>query len=827
MLSAQLVYDSTVNPEEPDILTRLPMTSPFFKATRDALPWRDVTDGARGMKALPTLALQSLCRKASVISSQGLDQIPIPSAFLHIIPICSLLDAMIASGLLTDEDGDPVEFETWEELQLAADAAIDRLGGDPAVYIDESDFVEADRIGSGPAEFHLLYLNAFTLDHVVTEGENLVQLTELQVAMGGQHFTANGRKSAEFDYLFGLSGIFVPALADFLSAGTVSAAEARNNPAPFFKQIRRALTDTTWPALFQCVGWPEDLDHVWEWGRRMKWTRASAIDVVSFLSARMKFAMTRSKLPTLSKLFHDSINSPHILVRDIKRVASAFLPSGVDLDYVLLSLADIETVVRDHCNGIVVNGFDRGESTQDILQKVLASKKVNADKEHATGASFAHDDAKIDSDGAAPPKRSQIAKALHGDAEYQLFEAKWKPLLQEPGRPNVKYLDLFGDAFALDNVVPKAVLFAGDGVRMSRYTDCSDFLGMLHDERDRLGYHLGQGVAYDEEEEEVPENLKHYELPKSEVDLLRSGKWASRVPVDLMFQVTGEDAGTDVSMTDSHHALRDATVTSLFIETEDKLYKSLSYPSKVDKGVGVSYRDFMKSLQYFQLKSLAMSPNEREGMNKLIEQWHDEGVNIAAANWKNTIYGANPSDKKVLAWLPRGCTLLDRIKDAKGQLKKEQEKHSKLPGVFGTRPQSTITMMTTVSSGASTSNVGSGGARKPPSGGGKKAPAAPGGGDVSSLWKGILAKPREEQVKLNAKRVFMYTDGTFSAQIRHINWPGICSLYGWKPEEVCGPYVMSFANKKNRILACVNPSHKYAPPCARAFEPRPPESGWL
>jgi hypothetical protein len=42
-----------------------------------------------------------------------------------------------------------------------------------------------------------------------------------------------------------------------------------------------------------------------------------------------------------------------------------------------------------------------------------------------------------------------------------------------------------------------------------------------------------------------------------------------------MFQVTGEDAGTDVSMTDSHHALRDATVTSLFIETEDKLYKSL------------------------------------------------------------------------------------------------------------------------------------------------------------------------------------------------------------------------------------------------------------
>ena len=68
---------------------------------------------------------------------------------------------------------------------------------------------------------------------------------------------------------------------------------------------------------------------------------------------------------------------------------------------------------------------------------------------------------------------------------------------------------------------------------------------------------------------------------------------------------------------------------------------------------------------------------------------------------------------------------------------------------------------------------------------------------------------KTQLVEQNKGRVFLYDDQKFSKGKLLVDWPGVCTKYGWDGKELCGPFVMSFKGKRDED--CPDITHGYAP----------------
>jgi hypothetical protein len=455
-------------------------------------------------------------------------------------------------------------------------------------------------------------------------------------------------------------------------------------------------------------------------------------------------------------------------------------------------------------------------------------------------------------------KRGQVVRALN-DPSFTQMEAKWLPRLRDSTGEQKDTLALFDDGFTGDTVLPKAVLLASPGVRLTSYCTDSDFMDLLKDEAGGLGYWLGQCVAYDEDEEEVPDGLETYVLDAPNVMLTRTFKWEQIKPLEIALAVRSKQTTAQFATHDHGKLYHVAHGIELATGIMVKYYKGLGFRDDVPAARGWAYPTFMKKIKRLNAATIGMEASAAKGMHAFVDRCVQNATVAAASSYRRTVYGASPADKEVGAWLPSSDPTFMEMVSALDAIKKMNTFAIALPGVYGggaaaatipglgagapapqtvTESEKTsppnkkktgakrrkeaagktaagaaaLTNALVTTGGGGTCGGGRGGG-----GGGGGGGTGGGGADSQSTHAGRL--------KLNPKCIFYYDDGKYSAGPWLVDFPGICAKYKWDPHKLCGPVTMTTVTKKCRDFDCMNAAHRCAnsPPKAREREPTPAE----
>ena len=165
---------------------------------------------------------------------------------------------------------------------------------------------------------------------------------------------------------------------------------------------------------------------------------------------------------------------------------------------------EIEAHLERFYQATITSEREEGGDTDAILEKL--QDRIMAAKGSAKVSAADRDD-----DDIRGPKPGQMTRAL-AEKSYSSLEAKHIDKLRAGNTTNDDRLVMFADNFAAESVIPKAVLLAAKGVRLSVYTGHggSDYLAILHGERHLLSMYLGQSIAYDHDLGSVPKDLKTF-----------------------------------------------------------------------------------------------------------------------------------------------------------------------------------------------------------------------------------------------------------------------------------------------------------------------------
>lgn len=229
----------------------------------------------------------------------------------------------------------------------------------------------------------------------------------------------------------------------------------------------------------------------------------------------------------------------------------------------------------------------------------------------------------------------------------------------------------------------------------------------------------------------------------------------------------------------------------------------------------------MKKLARMVDTSVSMTDSEAKAMLRLVDEYVNEGLKEAAVQAKRIIYCCNTADRHLRAWLAKDSIVLSKIRLTLESLADVRRMRKGLRGVLTVDDHSR--MLPGFESPRHSGGAGSEEANKPRRNKGKKgkevASSPDGNADTSrgrdnndnlplAAKAGSMSK--EARIRENPKRVFYYDDGKFSMMTRLVDWPGICSKYGWDANKLCGPVIMSHA--RNRDTNCMDAGHRCVPP---------------
>lgn len=253
-------------------------------------------------------------------------------------------------------------------------------------------------------------------------------------------------------------------------------------------------------------------------------------------------------------------------------------------------------------------------------------------------------------------------------------------------------------------------------------------------------------------------------LEDGQFKLIRTFKWAD---VDLLnhaaLSIKAEAMGAKFRTHDKRQAYHHAYTIDLINDVAGKLLNRLDYPTEVAKGQGLTFASFMKKMKRMQAATLGMTASETSCMLKLIDHFVRDGYLAAADNTRTVIYGANPAEKELGAWIPESAPVLVKLTSALSKLKKVDEMRVGLPDVFGSQPTartlpwfaSSSTAMAHGDEGEDTSAK----KRRKRQRGGKKQETK----SETEPTPKFSRLGREERLKENPKKVFHYNDVKFSA----------------------------------------------------------------
>lgn len=806
-----LLYDEDVgNPATEACLISIARDEEFWGVTQGTLPWAEPADQDDSRAVVPIARIETLFRMVTVEDPDSLAGIPVVTRCLHVVWLAGAVEALMQHGL---EDWQPKrdapvamrQADMLTQLQAEADKIILAHPNEPRWELDPPSF---DHYEGLPAGSPFAWLDTVDLKTLTEKSGNLRAYVDLSNVLGPRALEAPRTQG----------GSQLAAMAGGPQGGQLAALAATYyslDPAagggPLFLAHRLVdfLADVQWPHPYD-VEYTRPIEYAFELAGRTKWPTATKGEWAALVRNKLGLAIRR--LPTLGKVFAGSLGNAPRLIREMARLGEATLTGDPSQRLTFWRIEEVEKKVAEQCGGVVNEMEKAGKATTEIVTKIVdliqPTSSANLGGERPQTEESAEE--------VMAPKRGQVRRAM-GEEAYASLEARFLPTLMTPGQPDKEVLTMLSHCFHSKSLLPKAVLLHTPGMRISVYTQSSDFLALLADERHHVPHYLGQCVAYDEDLEKVHEDLTTFVLQEQQYELLRTFKWEQLDPLNhLVLAVGAEETGTTMAMHDQGRAYHYGDTLSKIALHMGKLFAGIGYPKDVRPEEGVSYESYMKKMARMVDASTSMTESEAGAMLRMVDEYASEGLKEAAMQAKRTIYCSSPADRHLRAWLSKDSIVLSKIKLTLESLADVRRMRRGLRGVLTNDDPARVLpgfephrQSATEGGDAQRRRRDKTKRAREPTPQGGSSPALGGNrdsGDNVPLAAKAGGMSKEIRLRENPKRVFYYDDGKFSMMTRLVDWPGICVKYGWEPARLCGPAIMSHA--RNRDTNCMDAAHR-------------------
>ncbi|KAL3901645.1 MAG: hypothetical protein SGPRY_012250 [Prymnesium sp.] len=758
-MSVTLQYDEDVSGNvSEECLFSFPKEENFFISTEDALPWRAPDDDDDERMVIASVWIETLLRHVVVPSPAELQSVPFltrtPAAEWLAAALSELVDNAKLLDTDVDDDQNVRAFASMDELQDHCDTTLLQHLPHPLLTMDDSqNWLNTEDVPAGDA---VAWLDSVTLAQLTTKTKNLRAYVDLAKTVGPR--ARQDRRGGGSQLMVMAGGAMGGQLIQVLKGYYLSPSQATTFIDPLFMANRMEdfFRDTSWPYPYE-MAYTEFFEFAFDLTRRAAWHKATKQEWATLVHTILPMAIL--KLPTMEAVTRDILGQPAVLTREVERLGEASVLQGDDSSkMVFWRLAEVEKEMSKTYADAVEELRAGGRDSTQIVQKIIELAGSPADNDRQTWPPT--EGGKMDEAEALlqAPKRGQIKRAL-AEASYQRLEQAFLDVLQTQGQPDKDVMQLLRDSFQAKSVLPKAVLFQTKGIRIGMYTLASDFLDLIKDERRSLPLYFGQCMAFDRALGKVPNALRTFALDTQEVLKLTNFEWELMDPLNhAILRIQGEMGGSSYGIHDAHRLYHHGDLITKLGQVYGQLFQGMGFPPVVEPDTGLTFVDFVEKLKRLQEFSLSLT------------------------------------DRSLGAWLLKDEPLILRFEETLEQALKVARYRRAMPNIFDRRPAE----------------------RMYPGferGNGKKQ-KEDGGRDGSEHWrlmrdddkdKGVT---KEQTIKLNLRKVFLYDDHSFSMKTRLFNWKGICEHYGWDHEKLCGPVTMTFAKGENREKFCVDLKHR-------------------
>eukprot|EP00966_Prymnesium_polylepis_P060419 1402134-Prymnesium_polylepis.1 len=584
------------------------------------------------------------------------------------------------------------------------------------------------------------------------------------------------------------------------------------------KRVPEFLMETRWT-------FPYDLEfysieaYSFDLAARARWNQATRSEWPSLVMSKIDRATAR--LPTLRKLLHSIIGHPAAIIRELHVVGDAMLGGDTAQKLPLLKLDDIERRLNDEYDALIQGRYDAGDATGEITRRLIKmlvppKEEEKQDDKSAEGPTY----------GLLAPKRAAVRKAT-ADRSFVELESRWMSRLQSGEMTGEDTLELLDACFQSGSVLPIAVLIATPGISLNAYYTESDFLNLLKDKRDNMRHYMGQGLAYDNEEDEVPEGLHTFAWNERQFDLFCQLEWGKLDPVNhIMLALKSKETTAKYAKHLLAGIYRDAAKVNDVREMLGKLFQHVGFPPTVPTVQGVSYDGFMKLILKLVKSTIGMDDESSRTTFEEVEAYMEEGFRAAAKRFAVKVYGAQLAGVSLGPWVEADSPVLVDLRESVQAVKDINRLVRRLPGRFGggktvsgLAGYDTVATTNAGNSGAAMHTTSSGlasddgatpnkaGQRKAEKRAVEAAKTTRVGPEplATSTYKGMT---KEVRLNLNPKNVFYYDDLSFSMGKGLYDWPKIATKLGLDPKQLCGPVQCSMNKAKSADFNCMDADHK-------------------
>ena len=694
MTITNIEYDETRGgPRHPDNRISIPKGGDFYKATKNVIPWAEVGARDPGRVTAPSIYVEKLLRLAHVTNPQALSDHTFMTRTVDMDGWGKeALDLLVEEGLLIEEgddgDGDAlVEYEHADDLQLRADELVRQLQDDPKLEVTPKSFEWLEGFNDRHQDAGVKWLEAITLEALTTKCRTLEAYIDLNLIVG-PHATEDSRVDPEalfFSVTDGgtkKGGQLGQAVATFYyQMGADSGGLGGLSPAFLAPRVTDFLLESRWPHPYD-QALPSWAEYTFDLPRRVVLKTATRQQWASMVRGRLARAISHY-LPTLHTIFEDYYGDPDKLVRAVQTLGDAVLPGDDGLKLPFYKILEVEAHLEKYYSSTISSEREAGGDTDTILEKL--DDRLAAAKNVSKGVAAVGDP---DGEDLRGPKPGQMSRAL-AEASFSQLEAKHLENLRNGGT-NDERLKVIADNFQADTVLPKAVLMACKGARISVYVGQggSDYLAILFDERHLLSMYLGQSLAYDADMQQVPDDLKTFVYDAEETEHTRNFEWHKLDPLNkCILKLRGEEAGTHFAKYLVHNLYHSGDMIQAVRDYYGKKFDALGYPRDVPEGKGLSFRGFMTRILRIQTFAVALGADAQKGAHGVIDDYVRRGFVAAADAAKRTIYSASPADKKLGPWLAAEEGVVIELGATLEAIKEASLWSRRTHGIFGAKAQ--------------------------------------------------------------------------------------------------------------------------------------------
>ena len=839
MTTIDLEFDEARgNPPTPECFASLAKTEDLYKATKKIFPYDAPADADPAFMVAPFAFFENMVRKGPVPDHGGLKGIHLLTRCLELYGyVKPIIETLIDEGLLVDDNGGLVVFDDPTAFYARADELMNDLKDSPSVVCDHTcwESYEANTHG------HLNWLDApIGLDRLTALTSDLSLYCDVNMMLGPRAIDADRSNMGSQLYQMawqppgGTSMLVAAITRQQFGKGAVAIAPAyAANLLPAF------LYDSSWKEPYN-LEYSTLIEYSFEVPRRAEWSTAEEAIWPLLIAPK---AARSFKMDPLQQLLWSCANI-HEQIDTIRRVGEALLDGPSGAKHPLKNVKELNRRLAADHRHYIAEKFAAGTLTAEMADHIVDTRP----RQEAAGGGEALGPqggagAADNGDASTGAKRAQVRRAL-GEESYLRIETKWFPILKDTTGAGKDVVAMMDQCFTSTSMLPKAVILATPGMRLAPYYADSDFLDLLKDENDGLPLYLGQCVAYDEDDDEVPEGLTTYQLDPAQMQKVRELKWTGIEPLKLVLAVKSKQTTANFPAHSASRLYHLAHGLELATGVMNKLYKGLGFPDSVPAAQGWSYSTFAKKLKRLNQATIGMEPAAATRMHAFVDKCVDGATTAAAQGYRRAVYGASPADKSVGAWLGSSHPVYTEMVDALDALKKLGTFQRALPGVFGggatagaipglgagpnaleavevddvadgltpsqRRKQAKAAAKQARKAAAGAGNVIGGPVNNGDGGGGGAGLAV---NDLRNRLNGPRADmSKEDRQAHNPQAVFYYDDGKFSKGAWLHDFPGICNKYGWDHKLQCGPVVMTAVTKKRRDFDCMDAQHRWGAP---------------